>query len=206
MSALRTAAQPRVAADSHQRPSAAGALRLNVIVRPHNPRGVHMADRENRAYKTTELPTLRTPHVAAAKEALLLSIYEQTCSTWRMLVDVRFKLFALVPTASLLSLATVFAGGDTTRLLSPHIRLLFAVLGLVVTVGLLIYELRNSQLHDDLISRGRKIEDELGIDTAVFRGRPVTRGLLKHDHATWLIYGAAVVAWLAAIWASASTA
>ena len=165
-----------------------------------------MSDREHRAYKTTDLPTLRTPDALAQKEALLLSIYEQTCSTWRMLVDVRFKLFALVPTASLLSLATVFGGGDATKLLSPRMRLLFAILGLVVTVGLLIYELRNSQLHDDLISRARKIEDELGIDTAVFRGRLVARGLLKHDHATWLIYGAAVVAWFAAIWASVSAA
>lgn len=166
----------------------------------------HMANREHRAYKTTELPTLKAPHEPVSKEALLLSIYEQTCSTWRMLVDVRFKLFALVPTASLLSLATIFGGGDSTRLLSTHMRLLFAILGLVVTVGLLIYELRNSQLHDDLISRGRKIEDELGIDTAVFRGRLVARGLLKHDHATWLIYGAALVAWLAAIWASVNAA
>jgi hypothetical protein len=123
-----------------------------------------------------------------------------------MLVDVRFKLFALVPTASLLSLATVFGGGDATKFLSTRLRLLFALLGLVVTLGLLIYELRNSQLHDDLISRGRRNEDELGIDTAVFRGRPVARGLLKHDHATWLIYGSAIAAWLAAIWASASAA
>jgi hypothetical protein len=143
-----------------------------------------MTDREHRAYKTTELPTLKTPHATSEKEALLLAIYDQTCTTWRMLVDVRFKLFALVPTASLLSLAAVFGGGDSTKLLPLHMRLLLAILGLIATVGLLIYELRNSQLHDDLISRGRKIEDELGIDTAVFRGRRTARGLLKHDHAT----------------------
>lgn len=158
-----------------------------------------MGDRENRKYQTTDLPTLRTPREPAQDEALLLSIYDQTCSTWRMLVDVRFKLLALVPTASLLSLATVFGGGDATRFLTPRTRLLFAVLGLVATLGLLIYDLRNSQLHDELISRGRKIEDELGVDTGVFRGRPDGVGLLKHDHATWLIYGAAVVAWMAAI-------
>lgn len=164
-----------------------------------------MTSREHRAYTTTELPTLKLPHEPAARQALLLSIYEQTCSTWRMLVDVRFKLFAFVPTASLLSLATIFGGGDATTLLSPSLRLLFAVLGLVVTIGLLIYELRNSQLHDDLISRARKIEDELGIDTAVFRGRLLARGLLTHDYATWLIYGAAVIAWGAAIWAAANS-
>jgi hypothetical protein len=78
---------------------------------------------------------------------------------------------------------------------SPKLRSIFACLGLVVT--------RNSQLHDDLISRGRKIEDELGVDTGVFRGRKVAKGVIKHDHATFLIYGAALIAWLAAIWTSA---
>jgi hypothetical protein len=104
---------------------------------------------------------------------------------------------------SLISLATVFGGGDATKYFSPKLRFLFACLGLVVTLGLLIYELRNSQLHDDLISRGRKIEDELGVDTGVFRGRKVAKGVIKHDHATFLIYGAALVAWLAAILTSA---
>ena len=75
--------------------------------------------------------------------------------------------------------------------------------GLVATLGLLIYELRNSQLHDDLISRGRKIEDELGVDTGVFRGRKVAKGLIKHDYATLLIYGAALVAWVTSIWTAA---
>jgi hypothetical protein len=162
-----------------------------------------MADREDREYKTTGLSTLREITQTPADRELLLKLYEQTCTTWRMLVDVRFKLFALVPTLSLISLATVFGGGDATKYFSPKLRLLFACLGLLVTLGLLIYELRNSQLHDDLISRGRKIEDELGVDTGVFRGRKVAKGVIKHDHATFLIYGAALVAWLAAIWTSA---
>ena len=162
-----------------------------------------MADREDRAYKTTDLATLKGPCDTPENQALLLKIYEQTCTTWRMLVDVRFKLFALVPTVSLLSLATVFGGSESAKYLPPRLRLLFGILGLLATTGLLIYELRNSQLHDDLISRGRKIEDELGIDTGVFRGRIVARGLLKHNHATWLIYGAALVAWVSAIWLSA---
>jgi hypothetical protein len=162
-----------------------------------------MANREDRAYKTTDLPTLRESTGTPADRDLLLKLYEQTCTTWRMLVDVRFKLFALVPTASLISLATVFSGGDSTKYFSPTLRLLFASLGLAATLGLLTYELRNSQLHDDLISRGRKIEDELGVDTAVFRGRKVAKGPIKHDYATFLIYGAAIIAWVASIWTSA---
>lgn len=159
-----------------------------------------MANRENRIYKTTDLSTLKNQGSTPEEQVLLIMIYEQVCSTWRMLVDVRFKLFALVPTVSLLSLATVFGGNETAKYLPGRLRLLFGILGLLATIGLLIYELRNSQLHDDLISRGRKIEDELGIDTAVFRGRLDAKGLLKHDHATWLIYGAALMAWVSAIW------
>ena len=88
-----------------------------------------MADREDRAYKTTDLPTLRESTQTPAERELLLKLYEQTCTTWRMLVDVRFKLLALVPTLSLISLATVFGGGDATKYFSPKLRLLFACLG-----------------------------------------------------------------------------
>jgi hypothetical protein len=163
-----------------------------------------MPDRAGRAYKATDLPTIREDAaVPADRRDLLLKLYEQTCTTWRMLIDVRFKLLALVPTVSLISLATVFGTESSPKYLSPKLRLLFAVLGLVATSGLLIYDLRNSQLHDDLISRGRKIEDELGVDTGVFRGRKVAKGLVKHDNATILIYGAALVAWISAIWIAA---
>jgi len=162
-----------------------------------------MANRKDRAYDTTDLSTLLAYKGTPQDRDLLLKLYEQTCTTWRMLVDVRFKLLALVPTISLVSLATVFNGGDSTEYFSPRLRLLFAILGLAATVGLLVYELRNSQLHDDLISRGRKIEDELGVDTGVFRGRKVAKGLIKHDTATVLIYGAALIAWAASLWTSA---
>jgi hypothetical protein len=163
-----------------------------------------MPDREGRVYKATDLPTIREDAaVPADRRDLLLKLYEQTCTTWRMLVDVRFKLLALVPTVSLISLATVFGTESSPKYFSPKLRLLFAVLGLVATIGLLIYDLRNSQLHDDLISRGRKIEDELGVDTGIFRGRKVAKRLIKHDNATILIYGAALVSWISAIWIAA---
>jgi hypothetical protein len=159
-----------------------------------------MSDQEDRAYKSADFPTLRVDAPPAFNPDLLLKLYEQTCTTWRALVDVRFKLLALVPTASLVALATLVSAGDSTKFLGP--RLLFSILGLVTTSGLLVYDLRNSQLHDDLISRGRKIEDELGVHTGVFRGRKKPKGLINHGTATRLIYGSALVAWVAAIWVS----
>jgi hypothetical protein len=153
----------------------------------------------DRAYKTTDIPTLRPEVLPNGDRELLLKIYEQTCATWRMLVDVRFKLFALVPTASLIALAGTIYGARQPQT-HPRLLLAFALLGLIATTGLLIYELRNSQLHDDLISRGRKIEDELGVHTAVFRGRknPTSR-FVSHSAATSLIYGSAMFAWVVAV-------
>lgn len=45
------------------------------------------------------------------------------------------------------------------------------VFGFLITLVLYIYDGRNSEFYDDLISRGRRIEEELGIDTGQFRGR-----------------------------------
>jgi len=160
------------------------------------------SSRTGRQYRTTDIPTLRSDGVGESNPGdreLLIELYEQTCSTWRMLVDVRFKLLALVPTASLLSLATLTGSNEPSKIYMPQVGPLFAVLGLIVTVGLLIYDRRNSELHDDLISRGRKIESELAVHTGVFLGRKVAKGIVKHDNATNLLYGSAIVAWVASI-------
>lgn len=70
--------------------------------------------------------------------------------------------------------------------------------------------MRNSQLYDDLVSRWRRIEAELGLDTGHFRGRlqPSSRYLLgplnvkvqiQHDTAINLIYGTSVGGWVLAL-------
>lgn len=111
----------------------------------------------------------------------------------------RFKLLGLVPTVSLALLALVFGGDNPGKGLSPIHRLIIAVVGLLVTIGLWIYDHRNSALHDDLISRARKIEEELMVGTGVFRGRLKPQGPFSHSTATLLIYVASVAAWLSAI-------
>jgi hypothetical protein len=74
----------------------------------------------------------------------------------------------------------------------------FCLFGLLVTLGLRIYDLRNSDLYDDLISRGRKLEEELGVRTGHFRGRLKANWPIQHDAAIALIYGTAIAAWVAA--------
>jgi hypothetical protein len=162
-------------------------------------------DRARRKYGVSDLPIFRSDADPVAQREIRLALYENVCTTWRALIEVRFKLLALVPFVSVLGVQVVLSRGTEQAQLSAAARTMLAVIGLAAIVGLLVYDLRNSELHDDLISRGRRLEDELGIDTGQFRGRllPGNRAL-KHDHATGLIYGASVSGWLFAligIWA-----
>jgi hypothetical protein len=139
---------------------------------------------------------------ATGRDDILLHLYPELCQSWRQLVQVRFSLLGLVPTASLVIVGTVLARSRPGEGLGWPMQMAIAVLGLCITAGLYTYELRNSELHDDLISRGRRIESELGIETGQFRGRltPSRKllGLIKveHDTAIKLIYCSAVGAWL----------
>jgi hypothetical protein len=158
-------------------------------------------DRTSRAYRSTSLPTLLdgVDYTQPQNRELLLKLYEAVCANWRHLVEVRFKLLGLVPTVSLALLAVVFSDGGSGKGLSFTHRLIIAAVGLLVTVGLWVYDHRNSALHDDLISRARKIEEEFKVDTGVFRGRLEPEGLLAHGTATMLVYIASVAAWISAI-------
>jgi len=156
-------------------------------------------NRRNRAYDATDLPTLTEGITGNDRVQLLLKLYEQTCSTWRQLVEVRFKLLGFVPAGSVGLLATVFVSTKSSEDNQVEFKMMLAVVGLLATIGLWIYDQRNSALHDDLISRARKIEQELKVDTGVFLGRLNSRGLIKHDTATTLIYGACLLGWSAAI-------
>jgi hypothetical protein len=155
--------------------------------------------RERRHYKSTSLPTLRDEFDVNQNRDLLLKLYDQVCSAWKELVGVRFKLLGLVPTVSIALLATILSTNGSPASLSESSKLLIAGFGLLATFGLFVYDRRNSELHDDLISRGRKIEEELGVDTGIFRGRLNASGIFKHDIATNIVYGVCLLGWLVAI-------
>ncbi len=136
---------------------------------------------------------------AAVAEAdrgdLLRLLYGEVCTSWRDLHEVRFRLLGLLPLATVGAIALAPAG--TGAGLGGVV--LFA-LGLAVSLGLWIYDRRNSELYDDLISRGRKIEAELGVETGLFRGRrkPGSR-LIRHGVATGTIYLAVILSWAAGL-------
>jgi hypothetical protein len=166
--------------------------------RPNVPTAPANESRAGRQYTASALPALRDGLDPRANRDVLTTLYNQICQSWRQHVDVRFKLLALVPSVSLVALGVLFGGVATPLVgLVSLPRLVLTLLGLALVAGLWIYDTRNSELHDDLVSRGRRIEEDLGIHTGAFRGRLLPRqGWITHGTATRLIYGATLAAWL----------
>jgi hypothetical protein len=147
----------------------------------------------------------RRPRVdgAAVTDRLELD-YERTSEMFNLLADIRFKLIALVPAVAGVGTAVLGDGG-----MDAEIQLALGLLGLVATLGILVYELRNSELYNWAIHRAKHLERELGLSRSalgapqggVFGERvPAHRRflglvLIKHDPTLGLVYGAALGAW-----------
>lgn len=139
------------------------------------------------------------PGPTADERAVLLAVYDQVGASWRMLTDVRFKLMALLPPVAAVALIAVVAEAGPFVGLHQEVRLGLAAFGLLATVGLYIYDRRNNELYDDLISRGRRLEFELGVHSGVFLGRPGSqRRGRTHGTATGIVYWVVMGAWVAA--------
>jgi hypothetical protein len=134
-----------------------------------------------------------------AERAVLLAAYEQVGATWRGLTEVRFKLLALIPVVSVIALSQVLKDDDTSPLPTPA-KLLIIAIGAAMSGGLWIYDTRNNELYDELISRGRRIEAELGVHTGAYLGRPASwHSVISHRSALGIVYGVTLIGWLAAI-------
>ncbi len=156
--------------------------------------------RAGNSYRTTPLKT-------ALKGQGLDSdlLYKEICNTWRQLVDVRFKLLALLPIVSITVIINIINSE-----MYLYGKLLVCMMGLIFTFGIRIYDKRNTELYDQLIGRGRKMEEEQGIDNGLFMGRkgsgnyyffglkiPFTK--IQHDTGLRVIYGTCYLAWIAVI-------
>ena len=158
---------------------------------------LHAYRGEERDYPSTALPTLAFDKSAEVEREILLKVYGEVGSAWRTLTDVRVKLLGLVPAVSVLAWAQLISAEAMKQFPGAVVGIVLSFLGLHLTSALRIYDQRNDGLYDDLISRGRKVEEELGIDTAIFRGRPRAPSLkVSHGAATASIYGAAKVGWV----------
>jgi hypothetical protein len=130
--------------------------------------------------------------------------YEQTTQLLRTLTDIRFKLLAFVPTISGAAVGLLGRPRPSAELLAV------GVLGLVATLGIFTYELRNTQLYDSMVHRASELERRLGLSSMLgaqepggfFSERPAHSvrllGLLPpaaHDRGLALVYSAALAGW-----------
>jgi hypothetical protein len=127
-----------------------------------------------------------------ANDALRLD-YEQTTELMRTLTDIRFKLLAFVPTIAGAAVGFLGSGHSAAELLSV------GFLGLAATFGVLLYELRNSELYDSIIARAVDLEQQLGLGLLAQRAqkRATLFGLVsaRHERGVGLVYGAALAGW-----------
>jgi hypothetical protein len=143
--------------------------------------------------------------------------YVQINENFRFLADVRFKLLALVPTLGgaavfVLTRAGLQAGGEPSSSTSELLTvILVGLLGFLATLGVTLYDQRNSELYNALIHRAKHLEQEFGVPSTPgglrevhlggqFRERPKKHRRLVfkagHDLGLSLIYGSLLGAWL----------
>jgi hypothetical protein len=134
----------------------------------------------------------------------LIKDYEQTTQVIRLLTDTRFKLLAIVPVVTGFAV-TLMTGAGADR----GAQLAVGLLGALVTLGILLYDLRNSQLYDAAIHRAKRLEELLDFPVAsngrvsggLYSERPsASEHLLlifriKHDRGLALVYSASLAAW-----------
>lgn len=129
--------------------------------------------------------------------------YEQTTDQFKLLADIRFKLLAFVPTVA--GAATALLAGQPAGERS----LAVGLLGFCVTLGIVFYELRNTQFYDAAVHRARNLEVLLELPVCsqgepiggLFSERPPRtpklfgRYTIWHDLGLALVYGPAMGAW-----------
>lgn len=117
--------------------------------------------------------------------------YEQTTQLMRTLTDIRFRLLAFVPTIAGASVGLAGRGHAAAELVAV------GLLGLVATFGVLLYELRNSQVYHAILGHARELEQKLGFGLFSPSSKVTLFGIVaaRHDRGLGLVYGAALAGW-----------
>ncbi len=169
--------------------------------------------------------------VRAARNEILKLEYAELNANFRLLTDVRFKLLAVVPLLSgvaafVLANIGLSAGKDgalapgtqfgttTTPTQDWLLALLGSLFGFLVSLGIVVYDQRNSELYNALVHRAKHLETKFNVGPApggLVEAAPEQRGgqfrerppkmrrfawvMMGHDLALAFIYGPMLGAW-----------
>jgi hypothetical protein len=157
--------------------------------------------KEERDYKSTDLSTFGSEKPDDKQLEILKLIYGEVNSNYRNLADIRFKLLGFVPAISIIAWATLYNEIDVNSIYNNIAGFIISFLGLRVSWGVRTYDKRNDELYNDLVSRGRKIEEELGVHTAIFKGRmkankvDIFHRIINHGRSLHIIYSSVFTGW-----------
>ncbi|MFX0197673.1 MAG: hypothetical protein ACFFCW_16255 [Candidatus Hodarchaeota archaeon] len=130
--------------------------------------------------------------------------YEKTIEYIHKLGDIRFKLLAIVPIASGSAIGLVAPHGD------PFKGIIIGALGLFVTLGIIFYDQRNTEIYEKYFRRAKLLEISLGIPPTSkselvggpflgrsARGRKLfSKFLMWHDRGLAFIYASVCGGWV----------
>lgn len=88
-----------------------------------------------------------------------LADYDRTVATIHQLTEVRFKLAAYIPTLTGAAIALLATSG-----LGPSTKAALAIGGLIFSIGIVLYDLRNSQHYNSAVGRAERLEAALELD------------------------------------------
>jgi hypothetical protein len=133
--------------------------------------------------------------------------YERVADYFKQLAEIRFKLLAFVPAIGGAAVSTALIsklnGGPLVAV---------GILGLLVTLGIVMYDQRNSQLYNHALGRAKWLERSLNFEFHDSQGASKEKGglfaerpgrsrtilgiVVWHDRALGIIYGATIGAWV----------
>jgi hypothetical protein len=118
-------------------------------------------------------------------------VYEKIAENVKQLEDIRFKLLAIVPSVSAIGIKELYSINCDN-----NIKVFFAVLGIVITFSIFIFEQRNRQIIKSLNKRKIAIEELMNVETDTFEKDLQSKGIVTHRFSMNLIYITAIVSWL----------
>lgn len=146
------------------------------------------------------------PAVYGDREVMLKD-HAATTDLFKTLVDIRFKLLTFVPTVTTVAVG-VISLDKQQKIFDEGATLVVGAAGVLISLAIVVYEIRNSQIHDRAAHRIKHLERLLGFTPSyageTSRGMFQERGtgnpflglfIVQHDRALSIVYGVVMTLW-----------